>query len=419
MMTKTRSYVEERFAREQDDIVELVQEMVRIPSENPPGDTTKIMDYVTQYLDVRSEDYEILAPQSTMPNLIASFDCGEPGNHLVLNGHLDVFPAGPASSWSDEPFSGNVRGGKLFGRGVADMKVGTAASILTYLYLSKLRQHLRGRLTLTAVSDEETFGPWGARYLVEHRPDVLGDCVLNGEPSTPSAVRFGEKGILWLEMLVAARGGHGGYPQTSPNAIKETSTLLGELDELAAIESEMPREVLKRVEESREAFDARFGTGSTDNLKKVTVNAGLIEGGTKVNMIAAFCRTEIDIRCPVGMPTEFALHRFEEILQRHSGTSYKILNRTEPNYCDPDHEMVRIVQHNAQHVCGIRPSPGIGLGATDCRLWRLKGVPAIVYGPTPYNMGSCDEHVTLDDLFATVRVHVLSSLDFLSGSLSD
>ena len=136
MTTRIRSYLEERLAREQDDIVELVQGMVRIPSENPPGDTTEITDYVTRYLDVRGEDYEILAPQPTMPNLIASFDCGEPGKHLVLNGHLDVFPSGPASAWSDDPFSGNVRGGKLFGRGVADMKVGTAASILTYLYLS-------------------------------------------------------------------------------------------------------------------------------------------------------------------------------------------------------------------------------------------------------------------------------------------
>jgi succinyl-diaminopimelate desuccinylase len=169
---------------------------------------------------------------------------------------------------------------------------------LTYLYLSEVRQHLRGKLTLTAVSDEETFGPWGARFLVEHRPDVLGDCVLNGEPSTPSSVRFGEKGILWLELLVATKGGHGGYPQTSPNAIKETSTILRELDELTAIEAEMPRVVLERVEEAREAFDARFGAGSTDNLQRVTVNAGLIEGGTKVNMIAAYCRAEsiFDVR---------------------------------------------------------------------------------------------------------------------------
>ena len=151
-----------------------------------------------------------------MPNLIAACDGSRPGKHLVLNGHLDVFPAGDPALWSDDPFSGTVRDGKLFGRGVADMKVGTAASILTYIYLNGIRQHLKGRLTLTVVSDEETFGPWGARYVMANRPDARGDCLLNGEPSTAHTVRFGEKGILWLELEVRTKGGARGLSPGEP-----------------------------------------------------------------------------------------------------------------------------------------------------------------------------------------------------------
>jgi succinyl-diaminopimelate desuccinylase len=373
------------------------------------------MEFVTRYLEARGVDYEVVAPQPTMPNLVATIEGGEPGKHLVLNGHLDVFPAGDPALWSDAPFSGTIRDGKHFGRGVTDMKVGSAASLLTFVYLTELRQHLKGRLTLTLVSDEEGFGPWGARYLLEHRPDVLGDCVLNGEPSTARTVRFGERGLLWLEMRVDTKGGHGGYPQVSANAIKEIATIIGELEDLTAIEVTMPEEVREHIEAAREALDIEVGPGATDSVQRVNVNIGTIEGGTRVNMIAAHCRTEVDIRCPVGVDTGVALRRFEKILESHTGASYSVIRSSEPNYCDPDHEMIHLVQRNAEVVRGIRPLPTISLAGTDCRLWRLKGIPAIVYGPTPHNMGAPDEYATIDDLLGTAAVHVLSAFDYLSG----
>jgi succinyl-diaminopimelate desuccinylase len=413
---EVRTQLESRLQSERDEIVRLVQDMVRIPSENPPGDTTALMEFVTRYLETRGIDYEVVAPQPMMPNLVATIEGGEPGKHLVLNGHLDAFPAGDPALWSDAPFSGTIRDGKLFGRGVTDMKVGSAASLLTFVYLAELRQHLQGKLTLTLVSDEEGFGPWGARYLLEHRPDVLGDCVLNGEPSTARTVRFGERGLLWLEMRVATKGGHGGYPQVSANAIKEIAGIIGELEDLTSIEVTMPDEVSEQIEAAREALDGEVGLGATDSVQRVNVNIGMIEGGTKMNMIAAHCRAEVDIRCPVGVDTESLLGRFEEILGRHAGASYTVVHRTEPNYCDPNHQMIRLVQRNAEAVRGIRPLPTISLAGTDCRLWRLKGIPAIVYGPTPHNMGAPDEYATLDDLLGTAAVHVLSAFDYLSGS---
>lgn len=413
-MDTTREHLEGRLSDDRDEMIQLCQDLVRIPSETPPGDTRAVVRCVADYLDRRGVPYEVVTYEPTMPNLVASFAAPEGGRHLVLNAHLDVFPAGDPGLWTDPPFSGALKDGKVFGRGVTDMKLGAVASILTYVYLAEARRELRGRLTLTLVSDEERFGPWGARALLEHRPDVLGDCLLNGEPSTPALVRFGERGLVWLEIRTAARGGHGAYGLD--NAIKEMGAIFQELDRLASIEVRTPPAVLARIEAARGLFNAHLGPRATDIATSVTVNLGRIAGGTKVNMAAASCRAEVDIRCPIGLSTEVILRQVGEILEAHPTASSQVLNRYEPNYSDPDHAMVRIIQRNAERLRGIRPMPGISLGCTDCRLWRYQGIPAIVYGPTPYGMGAPDEYVTLDDLYGTVGVHVLSAFDYLMGA---
>ena len=414
-MSAARTALEDRLQRDRDEIIAFVRRLVQVPSENPPGDTTAVFDVVTRWLEARGLDYRIVAPQPYMPNLLASVQGGNPGRHLVLNGHLDVFPAGDPARWSDHPYSGAIRDGKLFGRGVADMKTGTAASILTYAYLNEYRQELAGTLTLTVVSDEETAGRWGSQYLLEHYPEVLGDCVLNGEPSTPQLIRFGEKGMLWLAFRVTTLGGHGGYPFASPNAIRQAANLLADLDHLSSIEVDIPPEIDEKIEAARPIFDARLGRGATDGVKRVTVNIGRIQGGTKVNMIASDCRLEVDVRCPIGCPTERVLHQLDQILQGFGHISYEILNRSEPNYHHPEAELMSIVQWNAEQVYGIRPLPAVSLGGTDGRLWRLRGIPAVVYGPTPHHMGAADEYVTIEELLGTVRVHVLSAFDYLTG----
>lgn len=410
-----RQQLADQLIADRERIIELVQQMIRIPSENPPGDTTELCGFIVDYLGRHGVDYETVAPEPSMPNIIAHIDGNGPGKHLVLNGHLDVFPAGDGAAWTDDPFSGVVHDGKLYGRGANDMKAGTAASILAFLYLNERREHWQGRLTLTIVSDEETFGPYGARYLVENRPDVLGDALLSGEPSTPYFVRYAEKGPLWIELTVQTPGGHGGYPQISPNAILVAADVLRDLQDLNEIEIRASAAVLGSVEASRDRLEETFGPGTVDALTHVTVSTGVIEGGDKVNMIAANCRVEVDIRTPVGVTTDEVLQRVGDIVSRHQGAGYRIINRAESNACEPDHELVGIIQRNAEAARGILPLPSLGLGGTDCRLWRYRGIPAYVYGPTPYAMGAPDEHVLIDDLLGTVQVHILSAFDYLTG----
>ena len=138
----------------------------------------------------------------------------------MLNGHLDVFPVGDRAAWSRDPWSGEIVDGRVHGRGTVDMKCGTTALLFVFAYLYRLRDALPGRVTLTVVSDEETGGRWGSAWLVENCADVLGDCVLNTEPSGLQTVRFGEKWMLWLRFRIAVQGGHSAYPHTGGSANK-------------------------------------------------------------------------------------------------------------------------------------------------------------------------------------------------------
>src|SRR5437870_2611222 len=288
--------------QDRDTIIGFLCDFVRAKSPNPPCDTTLAAAHITRFLEARGLPFRVIAPQATMPNIVGTFEGRGPGRHLVLNGHIDVFPADERNErWTHGPWSGAIANGKIYGRGVADMKAGTSASIFTYLYLHRIRERLKGRLTLTAVSDEETFGPWGARYLVEHHPEVLGDCLLNGEPGSPYTIRFGEKGPLWLEFKIRTRGAHGAYTHASESATKLAQRLIADLEAVTLLEPTISDNIARSLEAARESVDKAMGEGAADIVSKVTLNIGVIEGGLKVNMVPFACRFEADIRLPLGV----------------------------------------------------------------------------------------------------------------------
>jgi succinyl-diaminopimelate desuccinylase len=399
---------------DRDTIIQFLCEFVRAKSPNPPGDTTLAAGHVTRFLEMHRLPFQVVAPQPTMPNIVGSFEGAKPGRHLVLNGHMDVFPADEANErWTHGPWSGAIAEGKIYGRGVADMKAGTSASIFTYYYLYRVRQHLKGKLTLTAVSDEETFGPWGARYLMDHA-DVHGDCLLNGEPSSPLTIRFGEKGPLWLKFTVRTKGAHGAYTHLSPSATKLAAKLILDLEDLTALEPSVPIEVADALAGAAAAIDEAQGPGAKDIVQRVTVNIGIIQGGQKVNMVPATCWFEADVRLPPGLGRDEVMAALRRILGRYPEATMEEINYSAPSACDPNHEMVGIVRANAQAFGRPAPAPIVSLGGTDARLWRHRGIPAFVHGPFPRGMAQADEHVEIEEYLHIVRMHVLSAFDYLS-----
>jgi succinyl-diaminopimelate desuccinylase len=414
MTDATRQALLDGIERDRDKLVGFLAGFIRAKSPNPPGDTREAVAHIRRFLDAGELPYRVIDPQPTMANIVGTFEGGAgPGKHLVLNGHIDVFPVGE-EPWTHGPWSGAIADGKVYGRGACDMKCGTTASIFTFAYLHGVRDRLKGRLTLTAVSDEETFGPWGARYLMANHPEVHGDCCLNGEPSSPWTIRFGEKAPVWFAIVVTTRGSHGAYTHLSPSATKIAARIIGELEALTDIPVEAPHNVASALTEAREAIDRAQGKGAADIVQKVTVNVGRIEGGLKVNMVPGTCRFEVDVRLPVGATKDRVMAEVGRILARYPEARIEPINDQPPSWCDPHGDMVGIIQANVERLRGFRPTPIVSLGGTDARLWRLANIPAYVYGPKPTGMGSFDEHVEIDEFLHVVRTHVLSAYDYLT-----
>lgn len=397
-------------------MIGFLQEFVRCRTPNPPGDTRSAAGVVTRFLDRHELPYRVIAPNAEMPNIVGSYDGLGPGRHLVLNGHMDVFPvAENGAGWTKDPWGGEIAEGKLYGRGACDMKCGTTASIMTYMLLHRLKGEFAGKLTLTAVSDEETFGPWGARYLMEHHPEVHGDCCLNGEPSGTGTVRFGERGPLWIEFTVRTPGSHGSYTHASKSATKLAMALAADLEELTKIEVRLGDNIQKAVDAGRAAMDQAMGAGAGDLVTRVTLNIGTIHGGAKVNMVPSHCTFEADFRMPCGMTAADLVPQVQAIVDRYPEISMRVTGGNDPTWCDPYHEMVDILRGTVESLGRPKPTPIVNLGGTDARLWRQIGVPAYVYGPSPKTMGSLDEHVDIEDFLHVVRTHALAACAYLAG----
>lgn len=405
-----------------DEWIALLQGFVRAPTPNPPGDTVAGAAHLGAFLSAHGLDYRTIAPLPHAPNIVAQFETARPGRHLVLNGHIDVFPAGDASRWKHGPWSGVIENGRLYGRGVADMKCGTSCSVIAYTLLHRHRDRLGGKLSLTCVSDEETGGRWGAGYLFAHHPEyVKGDCCLNGEPSSKFNVRWGEKMPLWLVFTIRTRGAHGAYVHMSESASLVAIALMERLEELTTLEPDLPPEIRRNFArpEVRAALDRSMGAGAADIVGRVTVNIGVVDGGQKVNMIPSECRVEADIRIPFGLTKAQVFDRLHGILRDFPQVTVKeesIETETQANWCDPEGEMLKIIQRTARAVRGVEPVPIATLGLTDARWWRNAGIPAYVYGCSPEGMARPDEAVEIEEFLDVLRVHVLSAAAYLEAA---
>jgi acetylornithine deacetylase/succinyl-diaminopimelate desuccinylase-like protein len=401
-----------------DRLIEMSRRLIGAASPNPPGDVAQAADAAEMLLRaIPGMTIERVVTAPGIVNLIGRLAARRPGRRLVFNGHLDTFPIGEDLGWTVPPLDGVVKDGLLFGRGISDMKGGIAASILATEILAAHRDFWQGEIVLTLAGDEETMGSLGTRYLLERHPEARGDAMISGDVGSPMVVRFGEKGLLWIEIEAEGKPAHGAHVHKGINAIDRLREALDELKQLEALQADAPPMVVSAIEAAKAISEPLSGAGESDVLRKVTVNIGVIEGGVSPNLVPTRAIAKADIRLPVGLTTADIEGRLRERLARIPGVQLRIVQKYEPNFTEPSHEIVQAIVGAAQQVLGSKPAINMRVGASDARLYRLFRVPSVVFGPTPYNMGGPDEHVRLDELLAVAKVHALAGFRFLSNKI--
>lgn len=412
---------------DKDLLIDFLQVFLQAPSPNPPGETEAAARVITDYLSHHNISTSIIAPIPSSPNITSTFSVSDPSNGptLVMNGHLDVFPVLPSEQWVHPPWSGAIENGRIYGRGVVDMKAGTAATVAAYSYLHRFRSALpRGSCVLEVVSDEETGGKFGTKYLLMEDPNKetwRGDVVLNAEPTGLQSIRFGEKGTLRMTFTVRTLGVHGAYTHLDEGAIRISARLI---TRLLAIEDmtdfTVPAEILQHLQrpDVQQVIDEIMGPGAHKNMLRPTVNAGTIKGGSKVNTVPSLCVFEMDIRLPIGLDQAQVLSVIDEILEDgFPQASYEIQQAASnpPNHCSPSHPLATAIADNALAVLGRKPLPISSMGATDSKFFRYIGVPAYSFGVSPEGMAGVDESVALADYLALIKVLAGAAWDFLGG----
>ena len=190
-------------------------------------------------------------------------------------------------------------------------------------------------------------------------------------------------------------------------------TALARLRALAGLAVAAPPEVAAAVAAAAAVSEPISGIGETATLGAVTVNIGTVEGGRAANLVADAASARLDLRIPAGLTAAGLEDRVEAALADLPGIDHRVRRRYDPTWTDPGHEIVRLTAASAAEVLGAPPALSMRVGASDSRLYRLAGIPSVVCGLTPYNMGGGDEHIVLEELEAVAAIHALTAFDFL------
>ena len=398
-------------------LIEWTQALVRAASPNPPGDTSAVADVAQDLMaDIPGIEIRRFEPEPGIVSLLARLNGGSPGRRLIFNGHLDTFPVGDAAGWTFSPLSGALRDGRIYGRGVSDMKGGLACSMLAASLLACHCQAWNGEVVLTLAGDEENMGSRGTGHLLATVPEARGDANICGDVGSPMVLRFGEKGLLWIEVEARGIAAHGAHVHKGVNAIDRLRTALDRVKDLECLPVAAPAAIAQAIAAASSISEASSGAGETDTLKRVTVNIGTVAGGTSPNLVPTRATAKIDIRLPVGITTAFLQQQLAAGLGPLEGVNWRILRQFEPSFTDPAHEIVLRVREAAREVLGTAPAVNMRVGGSDARWYRMHGVPTVVYGLTPFNMGGPNEHILVEELKVAAKVHTLAAFDFLCAA---
>jgi succinyl-diaminopimelate desuccinylase len=225
--------------------------------------------------------------------------------------------------------------------------------------------------------------------------------------------------MIWLSLHAHGRSAHAAHVHRGDSAIDKLLAAIDELRRLRDFPIVAPHLVLQAIDAASPLSESLSGAGESDVLKSITVTISMIHGGRLPNLVADTAEATADIRLPVGVTVAEVENEIARLVAFHRGVEFKIDRRYEPSWTSPDHEIIRLLANNCAAMLGAVPAKNMRCGASDARLYRRAGIPSVVCGLTPHNMGCADEYVDIDELVALGKILALTAFDYLDGQTED
>jgi acetylornithine deacetylase/succinyl-diaminopimelate desuccinylase-like protein len=389
---------------------ELLQQLIRFDTTNPPGNEAECIGFVRGLLEDAGIDSELYAKVPDRPNLVARIKGGD-RPPLLLQGHVDVVTTAN-QRWTRPPFGGELLDGYVWGRGAVDMKGPVAMLVSAFLRAKREATPLPGDVILAVLADEEAGGDVGARFLAEEHGHLFDgvrfalsefgafSLELSGRRFYP--IQVAEKQICWLKATIRGRGGHGAVVNRG-GTMARLGRMLRDLDRrrlpihitpvareyVERIAAELPRpkrDVLLTTLKPRLADGALRALGDEgrrlEPSLRNTVNATIVRAGEKINVVPSTIEVELDARALPGFSPEQVIGEVADVI----GADVELeLVRHDPGPPAPDLTLFDMLAAVLRELDpGSIPVPFMQPGVTDARFFAPLGIQT--YGFVPLRL---------------------------------
>ena len=370
------------------EIVDLVVDMVKVNTNNPPGNELKLAELLGERMRGYGLEVEIATIEENRGNVVGILRGKSSKLALLYSGHLDTVPPGEIQWKYCGPHEGKIIGDRIYGRGTADMKGGLAAMIVAVGILAKAGIILNGDIIVAGTGDEEV-NSIGAQYLVDSGQLKNVSAIIISEP-TYNNIFIAQKGVLWVEVTTYGKTAHGSMPNTGVNAIMSMNYFLSKLSKF------------------------KFTYKKHSLLGMPTINVGTIKGGVKTNVVPDKCTITIDIRSLPGMNNVLIIEELrgickslEEIIPNFT-IELTIIKDKLPVETDPSEKIVDVALKTAKVVFNRNLIPkGANYFTDACVMVPATRKPVIILGPGDAKLAhQPDEYVEIPRLVEAVKYFV-------------
>lgn len=411
--------VREDIELNKDSYIKYLQDIVKEPS--TIGDEASAQKIVTDRLKSKNLEVDVWTPNheemlktefynpirenyDESPNVVGVLKGTKNGRSVILNGHIDVVPAGDLDKWEHGAYSGKVADGKLYGRGTTDMKGGNVATLIALETVINLGIKLKGDVIYQSVIEEET---GGAGTISAIQRGYTADIAIIPEPSEMKIFPK-QQGSLWFKLNIKGISAHGGTRYEGVSAVEKGIIVFNQLLELEERRNEKYRK--------QELYKG--------NPIPIPINIGQFNGGIFPSSVPE--DAVIQGRYGVG-PDETineAKNEFQKMLddlvelddwfEEHPVTVKWEGIHLPPGGSDLDHPMLEILQDKYEETENEKPVlAGSNWGTDGGLLTQYGNIPSIIFGPGTTSMAHfTDEYVELDKLFKTAEIIALSIIEW-------